>query len=92
MQLEKIQRRFTTRFTSENILEIQFGSGTTADVDEVITPNPNNVGLGLPYEQSKLTNIKNLTETLIPDETTIINKETDNERKINLKIDFSIII
>jgi hypothetical protein len=67
MQLEKIQRRFTTRFTSENILEIQFGSGTTADVDEVITPNPNNVGLGLPYEQSKLTTAFDPTNFLYTD-------------------------
>lgn len=67
MQLEKIQRRFTTRFTSENTLEIQFGSGTTADVDEVITPNPNNVGLGLPYEQSKLTTAFDPTNFLYTD-------------------------
>lgn len=67
MQLEKIQRRFTTRFTSENTLEIQFGSGTTSDVDEVITPNPNNVGLGLPYEQSKLTTAFDPTNFLYTD-------------------------
>jgi hypothetical protein len=67
MQLEKIQRRFTTRFTSENTLEIQFGSGTTNDVDEVITPNPNNVGLGLPYEQSKLTTAFDPTNFLYTD-------------------------
>jgi hypothetical protein len=67
MQLEKIQRRFITRFTSERTLEIQFGSGTTADVDEVITPNPNNVGLGLPYEQSKLTTAFDPTNFLYTD-------------------------
>jgi len=67
MQLEKIQRRFVTRFTSENTLEIQFGSGTTSDVDEVITPNPNNVGLGLPYEQSKLTTAFDPTNFLYTD-------------------------
>jgi hypothetical protein len=67
MQLEKIQRRFTTRFTSETTMEIQFGSGTTSDVDEVITPNPNNVGLGLPYEQSKLTTAFDPTNFLYTD-------------------------
>lgn len=67
MQLEKVQRRFTTRFTSETTLEIQFGSGTTGDVDEVITPNPNNVGLGLPYEQSKLTTAFDPTNFLYTD-------------------------
>ena len=67
MQLEKIQRRFITRFTSERTMEIQFGSGTTSDVDEVITPNPNNVGLGLPYEQSKLTTAFDPTNFLYTD-------------------------
>ena len=67
MQLEKIQRRFITRFTSERTVEIQFGSGTTSDVDEVITPNPNNVGLGLPYEQSKLTTAFDPTNFLYTD-------------------------
>jgi hypothetical protein len=55
LRLEKVQRRFATRFISSNILQIQFGSGTTTDNDEEIIPNPNNVGLGLPFEQSKLT-------------------------------------
>ena len=67
MQLEKIQRRFITRFTSERTVEIQFGSGTTSDIDEVITPNPNNVGLGLPYEQSKLTTAFDPTNFLYTD-------------------------
>ena len=55
LQLKKIQRRFATRFTSENNLQIQFGAGNPADTDELITPNPNNVGIGLPFEQTKLT-------------------------------------
>lgn len=55
LKLKKVQRRFATRFTSENNLQIQFGSGNPADTDELITPNPNNVGIGLPFEQDKLT-------------------------------------
>jgi hypothetical protein len=55
LQLEKIQRRFATRFTSATNLQIQFGAGTSSDEDEVITPNPNNVGIGLPFEVDKLT-------------------------------------
>jgi len=55
LQLEKIQRRFATRFTSATNLQIQFGAGNVADKDEVITPNPNNVGIGLPFEADKLT-------------------------------------
>jgi len=55
LQLKKIQRRFATRLTSETNLQIQFGSGNPNDVDETITPNPNNVGIGLPFEKNKLT-------------------------------------
>jgi hypothetical protein len=55
LRLEKVQRRFATRFTNLTNLQIQFGAGTTNDSDEEITPNPNNVGLGLPFKQNKLT-------------------------------------
>lgn len=55
LRLRKTPRRFVTRFTSTGNLQIQFGSGITSDVDEVIIPNSDNVGLGLPYKQSKLT-------------------------------------
>ena len=54
LKLEKEQRRFATRFVDSTTLQIQFGAGTTNDVDENITPNPNNVGIGLPFEQTKL--------------------------------------
>ena len=55
LQLKKVQRRFATRFTSETNLQIQFGAGNPNDTDELITPNPNNIGIGLPFEQNKLT-------------------------------------
>jgi hypothetical protein len=55
LKLKKVQRRFATRFRNSTTLQIQFGAGTTADVDENIIPNPDNVGIGLPFEQSKLT-------------------------------------
>ena len=55
LQLEQVQRRFVTRVLNETTLQIQFGAGTSADTDEVIVPNPNNVGLGLPFEKNKLT-------------------------------------
>jgi hypothetical protein len=48
LQLQQVQRRFATRFLDSGSLQIQFGAGTAADTDENITPNPNNVGLGLP--------------------------------------------
>ena len=55
LQLKKVQRRFATRLTSAKNLQIQFGAGNPNDTDELITPNPNNVGIGLPFEQNKLT-------------------------------------
>ena len=55
LKLKKVQRRFTTRFLDRGTLQIEFGAGTTADNDEEIVPNPNNVGLGLPFQQDKLT-------------------------------------
>jgi hypothetical protein len=55
LKLKKIQYRFTTRFKNSTTLQIQFGSGTTSDSDEVIVPNPDNLGIGLPFEQTKLT-------------------------------------
>ena len=54
LKLKQVQRRFTTRFTSTGSLQIQFGAGKVADNDEEIIPNPNNVGLGLPFEKDKL--------------------------------------
>jgi hypothetical protein len=56
LQLKKVPRRFVTRFTTPTTLQIQFGAGTnTANIDEEITPNPDNIGIGLPYKRSLLT-------------------------------------
>ena len=55
LQLKQVQRRFTTRFLNNTTLQLQFGAGTSADTDEEILPNPDNVGLGLPFEIDKLT-------------------------------------
>jgi hypothetical protein len=54
LQLKKVQRRFATRFLDDTTLQIQFGNGNSNDTDETIVPNTNNVGLGLPFEVSKL--------------------------------------
>ena len=55
LQLKQVQRRFTTRFLNSTTLQLQFGAGTNTDTDEEILPNPDNVGLGLPFEKDKLT-------------------------------------
>jgi len=55
LQVKKVQRRFATRFIDSGSLQIQFGAGNPSDIDEEIIPNPDNVGIGLPYEVNKLT-------------------------------------
>ncbi len=68
LQLKKVPRRFTTRFTSPSNLQIQFGAGTnTQNNEEEIIPNPNNVGLGLPSRRSLLTTAFSPTNFLYTD-------------------------
>jgi hypothetical protein len=55
LKLKKVARRFATRFISLTNLQLQFGSGDPLNITEEITPNPNNVGIGLPFEKDKLT-------------------------------------
>ena len=55
LQLRQVQRRFATRFIDNFTLQLQFGSGNAEDNDEDLVPNPDNVGLGLPYGADKLT-------------------------------------
>jgi len=47
LRLKKVDRRFVTRFDDDNNLMLEFGSGVVSTPDEVIIPNPDNVGLGL---------------------------------------------
>jgi hypothetical protein len=54
LKLKKVQRRFATRFIDSGSLQLQFGAGTSSDTDETVVPNPDNVGLGLPFERQKL--------------------------------------
>ena len=55
LQTKSVENRFTTRFLSSNILQLQFGVGNPNSTTEEIIPNSMNVGLGLPFEQNKLT-------------------------------------
>ena len=55
LKTKSTNRRFVTRFLNETTLQIQFGAGQPNQVDEFITPNSDNVGIGLPFEQNKLT-------------------------------------
>lgn len=54
LKLKKVPKRFVSRFKSTENIELQFGSGIVSDVDEVIIPNPDNVGLGIVNGLSKL--------------------------------------
>jgi len=55
LKLKQVQRRFTSRFIDSGSLQLQFGAGNVSTIDETIVPNPDNVGIGLPFGQSKLT-------------------------------------
>jgi len=55
LRLKKAQRRFASRIISNTKTQLQFGAGSPNDTDEEITPNANNVGIGLPFMQDKLT-------------------------------------
>ena len=55
LQTKNVQNRFATRFLTPTQLQIQFGSGNPANTTEDVIPNSMNVGLGLPFEQDKLT-------------------------------------
>lgn len=54
LRTRKVQRRFTTRFDSDNNLIFEFGSGITNRSDEEIIPNTDNIGIGLVDSISKL--------------------------------------
>lgn len=55
LDTKQVQHRFATRFINPTTLQLQFGSGNSNYVEEDIIPNPNNIGLGLPSQESKLT-------------------------------------
>ena len=55
LKIKVVQNRFAARFPNSGSLRMIFGSGDPQDTTEIITPNPNNVGIGLPFEIDKLT-------------------------------------
>jgi len=55
LELKPVQRRFAARFMDSGSLQLQFGAGSTKFTTEEIIPNPDNVGIGLPFERTKLT-------------------------------------
>ena len=55
LHLQKVARRFATRIIDNTTIQIQFGAGDPLTTTEQITPNADNVGIGLPFTQNKLT-------------------------------------
>ncbi len=49
LRLIKTARRFTTYIRDDNKMELRFGSGVSDNPDEVIVPNPDNVGSALSF-------------------------------------------
>ena len=54
LKLKKVPKRFVSRFKSRGELVIQFGPGSTNNSAPTITPDPNNIGLGIKDGRSKL--------------------------------------
>ena len=47
LKLKKVPRRFKTNILSDNITQLQFGSGISDSPDEEVIPNPTNVGAAI---------------------------------------------
>jgi len=78
LQTRQTPYRFVTRVLNSSQVLVQFGSGNPNDTAELIVPNSDNVGLGLPFEQEKLTTAYSPTNFIFtntygiaPSETTI---------------------
>ena len=54
LKLIKSSRRFITRVRADDKTEVRFGAGVSDNPDEVIIPNPDNVGSALGFGLSKL--------------------------------------
>ena len=54
LKLIKSSRRFITRVTADDRTEVRFGAGVSDNPDEVIIPNPDNVGSALGFGVSRL--------------------------------------
>jgi hypothetical protein len=54
LEVKKVPYRFSVKINSDNTIDLQFGSGDTRLDDEIILPNPKNVGLGLANSVQRL--------------------------------------
>ncbi len=65
VELQKVPRRFVTRFNSTGDLSIQFGAGISESDDNTFTPDPKNVGIGVTNGISTLDKAYNPSNFLI---------------------------
>lgn len=54
LELNRVPKRYITRFEDDGVMVIQFGAGVSANADEEIIPNPDNVGSQLYTEHQNL--------------------------------------
>lgn len=54
LRLKKVPKRFTTRFTSNDVLQLQFGAGISEGNDIEILPTPDNIGIGVKDSRSNI--------------------------------------
>lgn len=54
LRLKRVARRYTTKIRPDNKIELLFGAGISDNEDEIIIPNPDNVGSSLPQGVSVL--------------------------------------
>ena len=54
LELNRVPKRYITRFEDDGVMVIQFGAGVSANADEEIIPNPDNVGSELYTEHQNL--------------------------------------
>jgi hypothetical protein len=47
LQLNRVPRRYVSRFLSDNTLQLEFGAGVSDKTDNTILPTPDNIKLGL---------------------------------------------
>lgn len=78
LEVQKVPKRFSVKINSDNTVDLQFGSGDTSMNDEIILPNPKNVGLGLANSINRLSEgidpsnfLKTNTFGVVPTNTTI---------------------
>jgi hypothetical protein len=54
LEVQKVPYRFSVKVNSDNTLDLQFGSGNSANGDEQLLPNSKNIGLGLANSITRL--------------------------------------